>query len=574
MSSPVRNRSPRGIRGATLAAVVVTAAAAPFAAGCKHDTTLEPAAATVTSATVESDSPPAELSKTAKLASIAMQTNVYAKPSDTSRKVGYLRLGAIVARSDKAYGVEGCPGGWYGVAPRGYVCVGKNATLETDSPIVRAASVRPNANEPLPYSYGFIRAVAPLYLRLPSKEEQLATEFKLADHLGWWGRKGKEANRADHLGANDLAHELLPDAPVLPPSDTLPDGVLLGGKGEADPPPFWLETGSRKIPNVSGFEVPGASIFANRVRRHTGIAFVNAFGSGPQWGDRRFALTVDMRLIPVDKVKPETASAFHGVELKEGGVTLPVAFAKPCNPNAKGTPRPCVHTYRDQEGILTKTTDVLATRGFLQLTGVQRKSKASRFLEVKGGAWVRSSDVGVAIIPEEWPQAAQRGEKWVDVSIEDQTLVLWDGKKPVFVTVVSTGQDGLEDPKKTKSTPRGTFRIKSKHITATMDSNGRSAQSGGAAPESGESGSPTDDDKHAGSFELRDVPYVQYFQDGYALHSAYWHDHFGTARSHGCINLAPIDALRVFRFTEPPVPEGWHGTNVDSGKGTSVVIHR
>lgn len=46
------------------------------------------------------------------------------------------------------------------------------------------------------------------------------------------------------------------------------------------------------------------------------------------------------------------------------------------------------------------------------------------------------------------------------------------------------------------------------------------------------------------------------------------------ARSHGCINLAPIDALRVFRFTDPPIPEGWHGTNVDAGKGTSVVIHR
>ena len=107
-----------------------------------------------------------------------------------------------------------------------------------------------------------------------------------------------------------------------------------------------------------------------------------------------------------------------------------------------------------------------------------------------------------------------------------------------------------------------------------MDSNGRSAQSGGAAPESGESVSPTDDDKHAGNFELRDVPYVQYFQDGYALHSAYWHDHFGLPRSHGCINMAPIDALRVFRFTDPPVPEGWHGMNVESGKGTMVVIHR
>ena len=53
-----------------------------------------------------------------------------------------------------------------------------------------------------------------------------------------------------------------------------------------------------------------------------------------------------MRLMPVDKVKPEVASPFHGVELKDG-VKLPVAFARPCNPNAKGTPRPCVHTYRD-----------------------------------------------------------------------------------------------------------------------------------------------------------------------------------------------------------------------------------
>jgi lipoprotein-anchoring transpeptidase ErfK/SrfK len=70
------------------------------------------------------------------------------------------------------------------------------------------------------------------------------------------------------------------------------------------------------------------------------------------------------------------------------------------------------------------------------------------------------------------------------------------------------------------------------------------------------------------------VPYVQYFHEGYALHSAYWHDHFGVARSHGCINLAPIDAQRVFGFTDPPVPEGWHGTNVDPGRGTTIVVRR
>jgi len=194
------------------------------------------------------------------------------------------------------------------------------------------------------------------------------------------------------------------------------------------------------------------------------------------------------------------------------------------------------------------------------------------YRELQGGLWVKASEVGAVIPPDEWPGAADRGEKWIEVSIENQTLVLWQGKTPVYATLVSTGQDGMGDPKTTKATPRGFFRIKAKHVTATMDSNGKSSQGGGAAPDSGES--PTADDKHAGSFELRDVPYVQYFQDGYAMHSAYWHDHFGLARSHGCINLAPIDALRVFRFTDPPVPEGWHGTTVDTGKGTSVVIHR
>ena len=139
-------------------------------AACKHDAT-DPAITTISSAAVEPEGPVAEISKSAKLASTVMQTNVYAAPNDQAKKIGYLRLGAIVARSDKSYGSEGCPGGWYGVAPRGFVCIGKNAALEIDSPLVKAASVRPDTSKPLPYAYGFIRAVAPMYLRLPSKEE-------------------------------------------------------------------------------------------------------------------------------------------------------------------------------------------------------------------------------------------------------------------------------------------------------------------------------------------------------------------------------------------------------------------
>ncbi|MFY0536467.1 L,D-transpeptidase [Nannocystis pusilla] len=54
------------------------------------------------------------------------------------------------------------------------------------------------------------------------------------------------------------------------------------------------------------------------------------------------------------------------------------------------------------------------------------------------------------------------------------------------------------------------------------------------------------------------VPWVQYFHRRYALHASYWHDDFGKRRSHGCINLSPKDAARVYALTAPEVPAGWN----------------
>ena len=76
-------------------------------------------------------------------------------------------------------------------------------------------------------------------------------------------------------------------------------------------------------------------------------------------------------------------------------------------------------------------------------------------------------------------------------------------------------------------------------------------------------------------FELRDVPWVQYFKGGYALHAAYWHDDFGRGRSHGCVNLAPIDARYVFFWSSPTCPSTGTARTpaVRSRAGTTVHIH-
>jgi hypothetical protein len=78
----------------------------------------------------------------------------------------------------------------------------------------------------------------------------------------------------------------------------------------------------------------------------------------------------------------------------------------------------------------------------------------------------------------------------------------------------------------------------------------------------------------AKGFELRDVPWIEYFASGYALHGAYWHDAFGIPRSHGCVNLSPIDARVVFFWTDPHVPPRWHGVNAgpETGEGTAVIV--
>jgi lipoprotein-anchoring transpeptidase ErfK/SrfK len=53
------------------------------------------------------------------------------------------------------------------------------------------------------------------------------------------------------------------------------------------------------------------------------------------------------------------------------------------------------------------------------------------------------------------------------------------------------------------------------------------------------------------------VPFVQYYLDGgYAIHSTYWHDHFGRVESQGCINLTWNDGEYLFGLTQPVVAQG------------------
>ncbi len=473
-----------------------------------------------------------------KLMPIAMVAPVQAAPERGAPAIGYLRLGAKVARSSEPVARGECKDGWYAVRPVGFVCAGTDATLRTDHPLVRAISVEPDRAHPMPYKYAFVRAIAPNYLRIPTKEEQFQYEMRLERHLRSWSKLAKKWDELD-VGANDvpldesgLARGGIPEHAV--PMDM---NQRFGGNG-SDEVPWWLR-GERRIPNVSSFKAPPYAVIADRVRRHAGVALIGTFVAGPEAQNRRFAISTDARLIPADKLKADSGSPFHGQDLRKIG--LPVAF-----------PRRADAAWFDVDGAGLKKAEAAPFRELVPLTGRVRMYRGARMVEARNGRWLESDDLGTIAKPSELPWFAKGNTKWIDVSILSQTLVLWEGSTPVYATLVSTGRDGLGDPKTTHSTPTGVFRIYQKHVTTTMDSEMADHE-----------------------FELRDVPWVMYFNSGYALHGAYWHDDFGRARSHGCVNLAPIDARYVFAWTDPSVPEHWHAaySGETFGNGTLVNIH-
>jgi hypothetical protein len=387
----------------------------------------------------------------------------------------------------------------------------------------------------MPYAYALATVGVPNYMRVPSANEQREQEPGLDQYLQSLRALPALTTIATPgandvpLGRNGLARGPMPErAPLLAPADQF------AGK---EPPavPWWLK-GQRQIPSVTAFDVPPGALLASSAPRRAGVALIGSFVSEDAALTRRFAITTDGRLLPADKLQPEKGSSFHGRDVRELG--LPVAFGW----------RRGARFWSIDRGRLVPGR-ALGRREFVELTGRARDMGGARMVEARDRTWLRRGDLRVAVQPNELPWFASGDRRWIDISIEDQTLVLWEGDTPVYATLVSTGKDGLGDPERSLSTPRGIFRVLQKHVTRAMD--------------------PAD-----AELELRDVPWVMAFQGHYALQGAYWHDDFGRPRSHGSVDLSPIDARYAFEWSLPNVPEHWHGAYASGsfGKGTLLRI--
>lgn len=172
------------------------------------------------------------------------------------------------------------------------------------------------------------------------------------------------------------------------------------------------------------------------------------------------------------------------------------------------------------------------TKRLARHTVVHIEREKGAWVRLRSGGWMQRAALAIPK-PVRPPEGVGSVDRWIDVDIEQQVLVAYEGALPVFATLVSTGRNN-----KASETPIGTFQIWVKLNYSDMDDLER-----------------TDVDKN---YAIQDVPWVQFFKGSYGFHAAFWHDDFGRRRSHGCINLSPGDARYLFSFTHPVLPPGWN----------------
>jgi lipoprotein-anchoring transpeptidase ErfK/SrfK len=186
--------------------------------------------------------------------------------------------------------------------------------------------------------------------------------------------------------------------------------------------------------------------------------------------------------------------------------------------------------------VVTATVDVRSSPGSDQpVVGTATHNQSLIILETAavGGVnwhrvgpdqWVYGPSVAVARLKAR-PSTIRSDERWVGVALKDQTAVAYEGDKPVFAAMVATGLP-------LTPTAQGIFRTWLRVVSRKMSG-----------------GSP-----NYGYYYLEEVPWTTYFYGATALHGAYWHDAFGRARSHGCVNLSLYDSWWFFRWSEPDGP--------------------
>jgi lipoprotein-anchoring transpeptidase ErfK/SrfK len=142
--------------------------------------------------------------------------------------------------------------------------------------------------------------------------------------------------------------------------------------------------------------------------------------------------------------------------------------------------------------------------------------------------------------------------KKVVINLTYQRLSCFENQNEVFYCRVSSGAkyNAAGQAVDAWSTPVGTFGISWKLLSIRMGSSAT-----------------------AGAYETPCIPWTSFFATGgISIHSTFWHNDFGTPRSHGCVNCRPEDAKWIFRWCQPAVSLTQGSVEVAWPGGTQIVV--
>ena len=490
---------------------------------------------------VDASAPEASRGALVKLGATA-QTSVldgqwWPESSKGTKRLGYLRHGAVVMAYANPTTNEDCKDGWYELEVGGYVC-GKAASTDVTSPKVRLAPKQPDHDAGMPYKYGVnLQDGTPLYRRVLATDDRKKFEP--------WLNPPKEKEKEE------------------PTEKAEPEVKTEGPEGEENPQGAHKDK-DKDAPKDAGVDAAkpklksfkGHGVLVRTMAHGFYLALDRSFTSnGARWWRTSFGFAVPFdRILLQPGVTKYSGNWFEAIsaapdpsdggadDADAGGVAagtvgfVTVGFARKLE-------------LSEDEKKMTWGAE-LPKRSAVLLDGRTATVQGTTYHHTSAGFWVRLMDLTLA--HPQPPADLGPNEKWIDVDLTRQALVAFEGNKPVFGTLISSGRRNPQDKEHDFPTPTGSFRIHEKHVTTTMD--------GDVAAD--------------GPYSIEDVPWVMYFQGSYALHGAFWHDSFGNKRSHGCVNMAPEDARTLFGWSDPPLPAGWHGVFAkDDASGTRLVLH-
>lgn len=515
----------RLVRDAALLALLLVGASA--CRGAKADISLSKAVQSEDEEVVIENVPvPAEDGP--KMLALKSDVPVLERPKKDATVVGALRFGGAVARAaEPIKRTPECEGGYYPVRPRGFVCADSSVSLDATSELVPA----PDASRALPYRYATVKSASPLYARLPTAAEQTENEPSLDRHLS---KAAKAASPSLRAGANDVP---LDERGVASGSALIAkNGQGVGEDGKRTAATFF-DLPAISLPALA--DRAGAPVVSLVLRKGSGVALVATVTGESSSGPRRFGMTPDGLFVPLDRLDPSLGSIFHGVDLTKEEKSLPLGFVL----------RHEVCPYALSKGKAEKLEDEeLERRTPIFLTGRFRTVNGVKYEEAEDGKWLRDKDLIKVIKRSKFPDFVSDGVKWIDVSLALQTMTLYEGKKPIYTTLVSSGRDMLGDPATTASTMQGTFSIARKGLTVTVD--------------------PSEVDQ---AYDVLDAPWSLEFSPGYSIVSTYAGEPSGEARGYHNVTISPLDGHRVFTWAGAEVPTGfrWFAPKSDE----SITIH-